>query len=179
MLKYLDRSRDAIARRRKLDPYGRVKFRGHTFDRRTRSAFLLMERRYLRSGRRWPKLRIGQGSYSDSSLSSSTHLGGGALDVMFAGLNPAQRAEVVRQGRRVGFAMWARTGPAWGANGSNDHAHGILLSHRTASPEAKAQMDAYRAGRDGLRWNLPDYTWRPKRPRRFSFYKGRPVIAKG
>ena len=176
MLKSLDRSRDAIARRRRLNPYGRVHFRGHILDRRTRSAFLLMERRYRRAGKGWPKLRIGQGSYSDSSLSGSTHLGGGAVDVMFAGLNPAQRAEVVRQGRRVGFAMWARTGPVWGSN--NDHAHGILLGHRTASPEAKQQMVAYRNGRDGLRGNLPDNTWRPKRPRRFSYYKGRPVIGK-
>ena len=178
MLKSLDRSRDAIARRRRLNPYGRVQFRGHTLDRRTRSAFLLMERRYRRSGKGWPKLRIGQGSYASGSLSAGTHSGGGAVDVMFAGLNPAQRAEVVRQGRRVGFAMWARTGPAWGANGSNDHAHGILLGHRTASPEAKKQMDAYRAGRDGLAGNLADNTWRPKRPRRFSYFKGRPVIGK-
>ena len=176
MLKSLDRSRDAIARRRRLNPYGKVRFRWHTLDRRTRSAFLLMERRYRRAGKGWPKLRIGQGSYSDSELSGDTHTGGGAVDVMFAGLNPAQRAEVVRQGRRVGFAMWARTGPAWGSN--NDHAHGILLGHRTASPQAKAQMDAYRNGRDGLRGNLPDNTWRPKRPRRFSYFKGRPVIGK-
>lgn len=176
MLKSLDRSRDAIARRRRLNPYTRVTFRGHTLDRRTRSAFLLMERRYRRAGRHWPKLRIGQGSYASGSLSAGTHSGGGAVDVMFAGLNPAQRAEVVRQGRRAGFAMWARTGPGWGANGSNDHAHGVLLGHRTASPQAKAQMAAYRNGRDGLAGNLADHSWRPKRPRRFSFYKGRPVV---
>ena len=41
----LDKTRAAIARRRKLDPYAKVRFPGVTLDRRTRAASLLTERR--------------------------------------------------------------------------------------------------------------------------------------
>ncbi|MEZ5119645.1 MAG: hypothetical protein R2686_07055 [Candidatus Nanopelagicales bacterium] len=174
----LDRSRDAIARRRKLDPYAKVRFRRVTLDRRTRAAFLLMERRYRAvAPRKRAKLRIGQGSYSYGSLSGSTHAQGGALDVMFAGLNPKQQRAVVKFGRLVGFAMWGRTDPAvWGYG--NAHAHGILRGHRTASAAAKSQVVAYDAGRDGLVSNRADTEWRPKVKRRFSYIKMRPVLGK-
>lgn len=174
----LDKTRAAIARRRKLNPYAKVRFRGVTLDRRTRAAFLLLERRYRAvAPRRRGKLRIGQGSYSDGKLSGSTHSRGGALDVMFAGLTPKQQHAVVKFGRLVGFAMWARTDPnVWGSN--NAHAHGILRGHRTASYAAKQQVQAYDTGRDGLVSNLPDREWRPKRKRRFSYIQGRPVLGK-
>jgi hypothetical protein len=174
----LDRTRDAIARRRTLDPYVKVHFRGVTLDRRTRAAFLLLERRYRAvAPRKRGKLRIGQGSYSDGSMSGGTHSGGGAVDVMFAGLNPKQQRAVVKFGRKVGFAMWGRTDPkVWGWG--NAHAHGILRGHRTASPAAKTQMAAYDNGRDGLVSNLPDTEWRPKVRRRFSWIKMRPVLRK-
>ena len=174
----LDRTRAAIARRRKLDPYAKVRFRGVTLDRRTRAAFLLLERRYRAAApKRRGQLRIGQGSYSDGELSGSTHSRGGALDIMFAGLTPKQQRAVVRHGRRVGFAMWGRTDPAvWGVG--NAHAHGILRGHRTASPAAQQQVAAYDAGRDGLVSNLPDREWRPKKPRRFSYIQGKPILGK-
>ena len=172
----LDRTRAAIAHRRQLDPYKKVTFRGVTLDRRTRAAFLLMERRYRAvAPKKRGKLRIGQGSYSNGSMSGSTHAQGGAIDVMFAGLNPKQQRAVVKFGRLVGFAMWSRKDPkVWGYN--NEHAHGILRGHRTASPAAQQQVAAYDAGRDGLVSNLPDREWRPKKPRRFSYIQGRPII---
>lgn len=174
----LDRSRDAIARRRKLDPYAKVRFRGVTLDRRTRAAFLLLERRYRAvAPKKRGKLRIGQGSYSNGSMSGSTHSQGGALDVMFAGLNPKQRRAVVKFGRKVGFAMWGRVDPnVWGAG--NEHAHGILRGHRTASDAAKTQVVAYDNGRDGLVSNKPDTAWRPKVKRRFSYRQMRPILGK-
>lgn len=174
----LDKTRTAIARRRRLDPYRKVRFRGVTLDRRTRAAFLWMEKRYRAvAPRKRGPLRIGQGSYSDGKLSGSTHSRGGALDIMFAGLNAKQQKAVVRCGRKAGFAMWARTDPkVWGYG--NAHAHGVLRGHRTASYPAKQQVEAYDSGRDGLVSNLVDRSWRPKVKRRFSFVKNRPVLGK-
>ncbi len=171
----LHKARSGMARRLRLDPYKKVTFRGVTLDRRTRAAFLWAEKRYRREA---PKhraaWRIGQGSYSDGALSGGTHAGGGAVDVMFAGLNHTQRRATVWWLRMAGFADWAREGAAWGTN--NDHSHGVLLGHRTASPEAKSQMASYADHRDGLAGNLYDSTPRPKRPRRFSYRQGKPVV---
>lgn len=171
--------RDAVARRLRLDPYKRVTFRRVTLDRRTRAAFLWAEKRYRAvAPRKRGPLRIGQGSWSAGSLSGTTHAGGGALDVMFAGLNAKQRRATVKWLRKAGFAAWAREGPAWGANGSNDHGHGILRGHRTASAAAKAQVESYDTGRNGLADNAADWTWKPRRSRRFSYRQNKPIIGK-
>lgn len=174
----LDRARAAVARRRRLDPYKKVSFRGVTLDRRTRAAFLWLEGRYRGvAPRKRGQLRIGQGSYSDGKLSGSTHSRGGALDIMFSGLSVKQQMAVVRWGRRAGFAMWGRVDPkVWGVG--NAHAHGILRGHRTLSYAAGQQVEAYDAGRDGLVSNALDRAWRPKVKRRFSFVKNRPVLGK-
>lgn len=158
-------------------PYARRSYRGVTLDNRTISALEWAEARYLaKAPRKRQPWRLGQGSYSHGSLSGSTHAKGGAVDVMFAGLNAKQRRAVVRCARRAGFAAWGRTDDAvWGSN--NDHAHMILLGHRTASAAAKQQMAAYLAGRDGLVSNLIDKAWRPKRRRRWSHRQRRPVVA--
>ena len=158
-------------------PYAKVQFRGVTLDQRTKSALLFAERHYTDAApRKRSPWRLGQGSYSDGSMSGGTHLGGGVVDIMFAGLNAKQRKATVRWLRKAGFAAWAREGAAWGTN--NDHCHAVLLGHRNLSPAAKQQTDAYRAGRDGLAGNAPDHTWRPRRPRRWSHRKNRPMIGK-
>ncbi len=161
----------------KTDPYAKVTWRGHRFDQRTVSALKWAERRYIAVApkKRGP-WRIGQGSYSDGSLSAGTHSGGGAVDIMFAGLTRKQRRATVKWLRRAGFADWSRVGPGWSPG--NEHAHGILRGHRTASPEAKAQVVAYDAGRDGLVSNLIDREWRPKVKRRWSHRQNRPVLGK-
>ncbi len=161
----------------KTDPYAKVTWRGHRFDQRTVSALKWAERRYIAVApkKRGP-WRIGQGSYSDGSLSAGTHSGGGAVDIMFAGLTRKQRRATVKWLRRAGFAAWSRVGPGWSPG--NEHAHGILRGHRTASPEAKAQVVAYDAGRDGLVSNLIDREWRPKVKRRWSHRQNRPVLGK-
>ncbi len=161
----------------KTDPYAKVTWRGHRFDQRTVSALKWAERRYIAVApkKRGP-WRIGQGSYSDGSLFAGTHSGGGAVDIMFAGLTRKQRRATVKWLRRAGFAAWSRVGPGWSPG--NEHAHGILRGHRTASPEAKAQVVAYDAGRDGLVSNLIDREWRPKVKRRWSHRQNRPVLGK-
>ena len=162
----------------KTDPYAKVTWRGVTLDERTKSALQWAERKYIaKAPKKRKPWRFGQGSFSDGSLSGSTHSGGGAADVMFAGLPRKQQRAIVKWARRAGFAAWGRTDPkVWGAG--NEHAHMILRGHRTASPAAKAQVVAYDAGRDGLVSNLPDHEWRPKRKRRFSYIQGRPIIGK-
>ena len=161
----------------KSDPYKRRTYRGVTLENRTISALEWAEKRYRKvAPKKRDPWRLGQGSFSQGSLSAGTHSKGGALDVMFAGLNKNQRRATIKWLRRAGFAAWAREGEAWGAGGSNDHAHAVLLGHRTLSVEAMNQTDAYRAGRDGLAGNAVDKTWRPKKPRRWSHKRNAPVI---
>lgn len=161
----------------KTDPYKRVAFRGVTLDERTKSALLWAERRYIKVAPRKRKpWRLGQGSYSAGSLSAGTHAGGGAIDLMFAGMSKKQQRATVRWLRRAGFAAWMRVGGTWSPG--NEHAHAILRGHRTASPAAQQQVAAYDAGRDGLVSNLPDREWRPKKPRRFSYIQGKPILGK-
>jgi hypothetical protein len=157
-------------------PYGRRTWRGHQFDNRTVSALKWAEAKYraVAPKKRAP-WRIGQGSYSNGSLSAGTHSGGGAVDIMFAGLTKKQQRATVKWLRKAGFAAWARTGPGWVGN---EHAHAILRGHRNAHPAAKAQVIAYDNRRDGLAGNLADSTWRPKVKRRWSHRKNRPILGK-
>ena len=157
-------------------PYKRTRWRGHQFDNRTLSAFAWAEDRFLREDRRRRPWRVGQGSFASGSLSAGTHTGGGVIDIMFSGVSNADRDATVKWLRRAGFAAWARVGPLWGANGSNDHCHAVLLGHDTASPQAKAQMASYKAHRNGLANNAWDSTPRPRIPRRWNHRLGRPVI---
>ena len=156
--------------------YGRTWWRGHQFDNRTVSALMWAERKFLREDKRRKPFRIGQGSWATAQASAGTHSGGSAVDLMFAGVSAADRADTVKWLRRAGFAAWARVGPLWGANGSNDHAHGILLDGANASPQAKAQMASYLANRNGLANNAWDNTPRPRIRRRWNHRLRRPVI---
>ncbi len=161
----------------KSAPYKRVQWRGVTLDERTKSALIWAEKHYIAVApkKRGP-WRIGQGSYSDGSLSAGTHSGGGAVDIMFAGLTRKQRRATVKWLRRAGFAAWSRVGPGWSPG--NEHAHGILRGHRNAHPAAKSQVVAYDNRRDGLVSNLPDREWRPKRKRRWSNKQNKPILGK-
>ncbi len=155
-------------------PYDKITWRGHRFDRRTKSAIEWAEKHYLEVAPKVRKpFRIGQGSYSLGTLSAGTHAGGGAVDIMFAGLNKKQQRAVVKWLRKAGFAAWARTGPGWEGN---EHAHAILIGHRNLDPAAEQQVIAYKNHRDGLVSNKVDNTWRPKRPRRWSHRQNRPVL---
>jgi hypothetical protein len=103
-------------------------------------------------------LRVFQGSYNTSvSASGGTHAGGGVVDVWPA--PPGRTAtkyevrRVVEVMRRKGFAAWHRTpeqGP-WG-----HHIHAVSIDDRELSPAAARQVEAYRAGRNGLANNGPD-----------------------
>ena len=91
----------------KSAPYKKVQFRGVTLDNRTLSALKWAEVRYAKAAplKRRP-FRLGQGSYSDGSMSAGTHSLGGAVDIMFAGVSARQRKGIVKWLRRAGFAAW-------------------------------------------------------------------------
>lgn len=159
------------------DPYKKRTFRGVTLENRTISALRWAEKNYLAvAPKKRSPWRLGQGSFSQGTLSAGTHSKGGTLDIMFAGLNAKQRKATVKWLRKAGFAAWAREGNAWGANGSNDHCHAVLLGHRTLSVEAMKQTDSYLSHRDGLAGNNYDKTWRPKpKPPFWSHKQNRPI----
>lgn len=156
------------------DPYKTRVWRGHLFDNRTISALEWAEKRYLRRGWKRKPVRFGQGSYSNSDLSAGTHSGGGAYDAMFVGVPKRHRKAWSKWARKAGFAEWPRLFPQWEAD--NEHSHGILLGHRTASAAAKNQMLSFKNGRDGLVGNLLDRYWRPRKPRRWSHRQNRPIV---
>lgn len=92
---------------------------------------------------------ITQGSYNSSvSQSGGTHDGGGVVDIRWTG-----DVGDVRALRMAGFAAWHRT-PAQGD--WVDHVHAVLVGHGRLSAAAAAQVDDYRAGRNGLASHGPD-----------------------
>lgn len=92
---------------------------------------------------------VTQGSYNTSvSASAGTHAGGGAVDLRWTW----DHADIVAL-RRAGFAAWHRT-PDQG--GWPHHIHAVLVDHPKLSPAAARQVEAYRAGRNGLANNGPD-----------------------
>lgn len=99
-------------------------------------------------------LTIVQGSYHKGvGASAGTHDGGGVVDLL-----PWDWQNKVHVLRELGFAAWHR--PAIRGTWS-EHIHAVLIGNTKASSAAKAQVLAYKNGRDGLRSNRPDYFWRP------------------
>jgi hypothetical protein len=127
----------------------RVEWRGKTFDKRTAEMLAEMARE---SGPIY--IEPWQGCYSGGvSASAGTHNGGGAVDIAAVNLTPAQRHEVVRIGRMVGFAMWLRT-PA--QSNWPFHIHGIAVQpggkddRGVLSASAHAQVIDYFNNINGL-----------------------------
>lgn len=150
------------------EAYERIKWRGVTLNRRTAAALEWVEKQ---SG---VTLSPAQGSYNAGGVSASggTHDGGGAIDLRVRSYSRGQRVKVTRSLKKAGFAAWYRpeVPGLWGP-----HIHAILLGDREASSAAKAQMDSYRRGRNGLANDGVDSTWRPDPLPRFSYRKNRPV----
>lgn len=159
-------------------PYAKRTWRGKPFDNRTVSALKWVEQKYIEvAPKKRAPLVFYQGSYSTgaSPNSKGTHDGGGAVDVNVSGMTHKQKMALLKWFRKGGWAAWLRPrmSDTW-----PEHIHAILRGHRTASPGAKAQVVAYERHRDGLAGNAYDPTWRPKRPRRWSHRKNRPILGK-
>lgn len=123
----------------------RVIVDGKTLNKRTAD---MLNRAEQRLGK---PLYVVQGSYNTSvGASAGTHDGGGAIDLSVSGIDVARTVLVLRQ---VGFAAWyrpARPG-VWGA-----HIHAIAIGDSELSSGARAQVQDYYAGRDGLAGDGPD-----------------------
>lgn len=155
------------------NPYEKIWAQGKRTDRRSQSALLWAQKRYLAKA---PKKRkswvISQGGYNAGGVGASagTHDGGGAYDLSVTGMSDKQIRGMVKWLRRAGFAAWFRNWPG------NRHVHAILMGHKTASPGAKQQMESYLARRDGLAGNAYDGTWRPYPLPRWSHRRNKPYI---
>ena len=110
------------------DPYKKRTFRGVTLENRTISALRWAEKNYLAvAPKKRSPWRLGQGSFSQGTLSAGTHSKGGTLDIMFAGLNAKQRKATVKWLRKAGFAAWARLFAGSTGHGLVDHARTELI----------------------------------------------------
>lgn len=125
----------------------RIEFEGHRTTTRTRD--MLREARRL-SGL---PLIITQGGYNAGGVAASagTH-DRDALDLRARDLNNNQRLRGLLSTRRVGFAAWLRTR----AQGFEvDHFHLVPIDG-DLSAGARAQVTAYKNGRNGLANDRPD-----------------------
>lgn len=127
----------------------RVQWRGVTVDDRT--AKMLDELARLSGS---ILIHPTQGSYSTGGgASAGTHAGGGAVDLMHPSWSTKDYDKVVRLARKIGFAAWHRT-----PQQSNwpRHVHMIAVGCKDLSDGARAQVVAYKAGRNGLANGGPD-----------------------
>lgn len=148
--------------------YDRVTWRGVRLNKRTRDALLWAEKK---SGVR---VDPSQGSYNAGGVAASagTHDGGGAVDIRTRHLTRDQRVKLVRALKDAGFAAWYRT-TAQGFSGP--HIHALAIGDKEMASGARNQVASFDAGRDGLRGNRIDKTYRPDPRKRFSYAKDRPV----
>lgn len=101
-----------------------------------------------------------QGSWADGSLSAGTHSGGGAIDLSVRGLSLRQQWKMIRALRERNVCAWLRTTRYGWTKG--DHIHGIVRDEPGLSVAAKAQVQAYDAGLNGLANRGKDPHSRPK-----------------
>jgi hypothetical protein len=148
-----------------------VTFRGHKFDARTVQMIKWAEKQ---AGFTFV---ISQGSYNGGGVAASagTHDGGGAADFSVHGLSTIELGEMLRSLKDAGFAAWHRL-PSQGF--SSEHVHVIAIGCSDLAWVAKQQEKAYIAGRDGLKTNDLDKTYRPKPLVKFNMLLNKPVPLK-
>ena len=132
-----------------LDPLHRPLWRGRTnVDQITIAAIEYAESLRRQRG---AEFVITQGSYQGGGgepLSAGTHDLGGVVDLRWTGDD-----HDIWCLRKAGFAAWHRT-PSQGP--WPDHVHAVLVDHPRLAASAARQVEAYRAGRNGLASNDPD-----------------------
>ena len=111
------------------------------------------------------KLALVQGSFNAGGVpaSAGTHDGGGALDASVRGLSSDQIAHRVHSLRQAGWAAWHRFSPPF----SGPHIHAIAIGNPLLSAGARAQVQDYKNGRNGLAGHGRD-TDRRVDPRHYS-----------
>ncbi len=148
-------------------PTTRVTFRGHRVSARIRAMLKAAEQV---AGL---PVQIAQGSYmgaGGAAASAGTH-GAEAVDLRVRHLTTAQRVKLVRALKDVGFAAWFRPEipGLWGP-----HIHALPIGG-DLDPLARAQVYSFDRGRNGLRGDALDRTYRPEPKVRWDFVQARPV----
>lgn len=133
-----------IAQKLRRTQYELIWHRGVQMDRRTASAFDHAEQLLSELKGRKVSLIVTQGSPSGVVASAGTHAGRGAVDVYApAGVT---HEEISWAFRLAGWAWWHR--PA--SRSWKEHGHGLVIGHPKLSPSAKAQVQQYLLGTNGL-----------------------------
>lgn len=92
---------------------------------------------------------VTQGSYQSTvAASAGTHDGGGAVDLRWCGHDSCLLAL-----RKAGLWAWHRN-PSQGP--WPDHIHAVVVDHPLLAPDAAAQIESARRGRNGLKGDGPD-----------------------
>jgi len=116
------------------------------FDERTAYKVALLRKKF-------PKLVVVQGSYSDADASAGVHKGGGTVDFRTWNLTRKEIDAVVRYARaKLGLVAWYRTT----AQGFDPHIHAVDAGNPTLAQGAKNQVAAFHNGRNGLASNGRD-----------------------
>lgn len=132
--------------------YRRVTSHGVVMNVRTRTMVERAER-YLKAQGIDVTFQMSQGSYDNRNKGSGgTHDRGGALDIRIVMYSTATADKMVKALRQAGFAAWRRGV----GDGFGPHIHAIAIGDREASSAAKSQVQAYFAGRNGLKNNGRD-----------------------
>lgn len=93
-----------------------------------------------------------------AQASAGYHDGGGCLDVRVWDLDATQQERFIREGRKMGAAVWRRDREH---GGMDPHFHLVLGCDFGLAAGAQLQWVDYIAGRDGLDSKGNDYHWRP------------------
>lgn len=106
------------------------------------------------------KLVIVQGAFSNADASAGTHTKAGCFDYRRWNLTSDEARTVVHRGRDLGGATWERTR----AQGFDPHFHDICIGDAPMDDLARAQIDMYRKGYNGLGWydHRDEDPYRPK-----------------
>lgn len=133
----------------KIGPGTQVQRDGYVVDARTQAMLTAAERLLGHT------LTLEQGSYNPGGdpTSAGTHDGGGVVDISVDGMTAAQRTDVARALRQVGFAAWVRD-PSQG-----DwpwHIHAAAINDTDLSSPAQHQIGDYYLGMNGLANRGPD-----------------------
>lgn len=144
-----------------------IVFRGYKVDSLTKKMILWAEKK---AGF---EFTITQGSYNtDVAASAGTHDGGGVIDFSVKGLDAIKKKLMLNALKDAGFAAWHRLV----VDGfDTEHIHCVAFGCKNLAPIAERQLKSFDAGRNGLKSNRIDYSYRPNPPVKFSIVWNKPV----
>lgn len=151
-----------------LEPMKRVRYGGATMNVRTRD---MIQHAEALAGF---KFQIAQGSYNTGvGASAGTHDGGGVIDFRTRHLSTADRIKMVRALKDSGFAAWYRpeVDGLWGP-----HVHAAAFGDPEMAAGAKQQLASYDRGRNGLKGDALDNTYRPDPKAGWNYKAGKPRV---